>query len=192
MVNRNKIDLRDLGMLSAETITLMSGMTVLTVLSAYTDTRWRIIPNWLTVPVFVAGLVFQFWFHGWTGLGEGMQAFAVGFGTFFVLWLIGGGGAGDVKLFGALSVWLGVRPTLWTMILSVIIHLFRTFVIRGYTIVTRGKKYLKTAEFAAEGKEKNDSGQTNRENAPARTARTFAWPVAVAVWIVILALKLPR
>ena len=65
-----------------------------------TDLRSRRIPNWLTVSAFLGALAFHLAVTGWTGLASSMCGFATGFGTLFVLFLIGGGGGGDVKLMG--------------------------------------------------------------------------------------------
>jgi Flp pilus assembly protein protease CpaA len=78
-----------------------------------TDVRTLKIPNWLTVSAFVAGLVFHAATQqGWNRLTFALGGFAVGFGIMLLLWLIGGSGAGDVKLMGALGAWIGAKPTL--------------------------------------------------------------------------------
>ena len=64
------------------------------------DLKTRRIPNGLTVPAFVCGVVFHVIRGGWAGLGFSLGGFATGFGILLVLWLIGGGGGGDVKLMG--------------------------------------------------------------------------------------------
>ena len=82
---------------------------VFTIIAMVTDLSTRKLPNWLTVPAFVAAIVFHTFTSGWRGLGLCMGGFAVGFGLLLVLWLIGGGGGGEVKLMGALGAWLGPR-----------------------------------------------------------------------------------
>lgn len=78
-----------------------------------TDVRTLKIPNWLTVSAFAAGLVFHAATQeGWNRLTFALGGFAVGFGIMLLLWLIGGSGAGDVKLMGALGAWIGAKPTL--------------------------------------------------------------------------------
>jgi prepilin peptidase CpaA len=91
----------------------MVGFVALFMLAAAAlDLRTRRLPNWLTVPAFAAGLVFHTATGGWAGLGLSLGGFATGFGILLVLWLIGGGGGGDVKLMGALGAWLGPLPIL--------------------------------------------------------------------------------
>jgi prepilin peptidase CpaA len=78
------------------------------VLAARWDLLYRRIPNWLTLPALVAGLVF----HGATGGKAGLMAslggMMAGLLLFGALYLLGGMGAGDVKLMaacGALLTW---------------------------------------------------------------------------------------
>jgi len=74
-----------------------------TAVAAVSDLRTRRLPNWLTVPAFAAGLLAHTVVNGFAGLGFALLGFATGFGLLLVLWLIGGGGGGDVKLMGALG-----------------------------------------------------------------------------------------
>ena len=88
---------------------LAAAMVAFTAVAAGWDLREKRIPNKLTLPVFFAGWIYQAVYHGWGGLADAGLGFLVGFGVLFVLWFIGGGGGGDVKLMGALSVWMGFR-----------------------------------------------------------------------------------
>ncbi|MCX5772283.1 MAG: A24 family peptidase, partial [Candidatus Hydrogenedentes bacterium] len=65
------------------------------------DLWTRRIPNRLTGPVLALGLVWALWVCGWGGLAESVLGCALLGAPFVVLWLYGGGGAGDAKLMGA-------------------------------------------------------------------------------------------
>lgn len=91
--------------LSVASLVLVVVVAAFTAAAAVWDIRERRIPNKLTLPVFFAGWIYQAVFHGWSGLGDAGLGFLVGFGVLFALWMVGGGGGGDVKLMGALSVW---------------------------------------------------------------------------------------
>jgi len=71
------------------------------------DVRSRRIPNRLTVPLCLAGLLFGLLSGGWNGLGESFTGLLIAGLPFFLLWMIGGGGAGDAKMMFAIGAWLG-------------------------------------------------------------------------------------
>jgi prepilin peptidase CpaA len=72
-------------------------------ISAVRDLRDRRIPNWITAPAMVAGLAM----HGIAGgpheLAASALAGLIAGGIFFVFFLAGGMGAGDVKLMAAIG-----------------------------------------------------------------------------------------
>ncbi|MFV0444595.1 MAG: prepilin peptidase [Planctomycetaceae bacterium] len=167
-----------------------------TAVAAGWDLRTRRIPNKLTFPVFLAGWVYQGIDRGWTGLGDAALGFLVGFGILFVLWMVGGGGGGDVKLMGALSVWLGFRLTLLVMIASTGIVLMITFCVFIWTLLTRGirasrDKYLATGKLTEKqieaGKKQSPETTVQKQH---RRVLPYAVPVAVATWLVMF-WKLP-
>ena len=67
--------------------------------AAWTDLRTRRIPNWIPVSGAVIGVIFG-------GLSS-LAGAAVGFGIFIILYIAGGMGAGDVKLFSAVGALVG-------------------------------------------------------------------------------------
>ena len=81
-------------------------------IAALGDLKERRIPNALTFPVFVAGLVWASWFGGISGLAEAAGASALLALPYIILFLFFGGGAGDAKLMGAIGAWLGFRQGL--------------------------------------------------------------------------------
>lgn len=164
---------------------------VFTAVAAGWDLRTRRIPNRLTIPVFLAGWVYQAVDRGWTGLGDAALGFLVGFGILFVLWIVGGGGGGDVKLMGALSVWLGFRLTLLVMIVSTLVVLIVTCAVFVWSLMTRGLR-ASQSRYLATGKLTRKEVRSGKV-APAETAEVkqgrrvmpYAVPVALATWLVI-------
>ncbi len=156
-----------------------------TAIAAFTDWKSRRIPNKLTLPMFFLGWVYQLGFNGFSGLGDAGIGFLIGFGTLFVLWMIGGGGGGDVKLMGALSVWLGYKLTLSVMILSI------GFVIGG-TILVLTWNLIKQGPFATKRKFVADSGNGDTKKVETMSDRkqrrvmAYAIPVALATWVVLI------
>lgn len=155
--------------------------SVFTLAAAVIDYRTQRIPNKLTVPAFVLGWVYQFYAHGAPGLLDGLQGFAVGFGMYFVLWLIGGGGGGDAKLAGAVSVWLGFRYTLGMIVVSTVFVILGTGFVLAWNMLTRGvyrtrNKVLSGSDEAARPKGQLELLRFNR----GRIGMTFALSVALA------------
>ncbi len=184
--------------LSFGSATLAVAVSLFTAVAAVWDLRTKRIPNKLTLPMFFAGWIYQGIDRGWTGLGDAALGFLVGFGILFVLWIVGGGGGGDVKLMGALSVWLGFRLTLLVLILSTFIVLLATVGVIVWSLSTRGLRRSKS-HYLATGKDqprKSKSGKTapvRKETVAEKQSRRvmpYAVPVALATWAVLL-WKLP-
>lgn len=72
------------------------------------DARCRRIPNWLTAPLFLTGLVSSSLAAGAAGAAEAAAAALLLSLPYIILFLFGGGGAGDAKLMGAIGAWLGI------------------------------------------------------------------------------------
>ena len=75
--------------------------------AAATDLRSQCIPNWITLPGAVLGFAIQGYYGGLHGVLAALAGGAMGFGFFFLLYLAGGMGAGDVKLAGAVGALVG-------------------------------------------------------------------------------------
>jgi prepilin peptidase CpaA len=163
---------------------LAASMVAFTAVAAGWDLRERRIPNRLTLPVFFAGWIYQITFHGWAGLADAAAGFGVGFGILFVLWYIGGGGGGDVKLMGALSVWMGFRLTLLVLVVSTFAVVMITMGIIVLQMARGGVRRTRE-KYVASGK----TGETTRQK-QGRRILPYAVPVAAATWLV-LAWKVP-
>jgi prepilin peptidase CpaA len=89
--------------------------------ATFTDLRSRRIPNWLVVPFFGAGVLVSCWFRGWHGLGQSLCGAGLGLLSFGVLFMLGGMGAGDVKLFAAIGAWIGPTQLLIALVLTALV-----------------------------------------------------------------------
>ncbi len=76
-------------------------------MGAVQDVRGGRIPNWLTYPGIVAALTVRWAAFGLHGLKGGVIGFLIAGGVFFLLFMLGGMGGGDVKLMAAVGSWAG-------------------------------------------------------------------------------------
>jgi prepilin peptidase CpaA len=149
-------------------------------LAAATDIRMHRIPNYLTVPAAVAGLLY----HTLAPTGGGplvaLGGLAVGFSLLFVPWLLGGSGMGDVKLLAALGAWLGWKALLAAFAAAILLAAVGTLVILTYNSLARGS--------SNRGQQAMDLRRLiTAQPARRRPARVlpFAVPVALSTWTVL-------
>jgi prepilin peptidase CpaA len=84
--------------------------------AAVYDVRYRRIPNWLNLLGILAGIGMNTFlsFDGpdrWSGLITSLEGMALGFGVYFLLYMLRAMGAGDVKLMAAVGAVVG--PGTW-------------------------------------------------------------------------------
>jgi len=95
---------------------LSNAILILLFLSAIvTDLKWNRIYNLQTYPAMAFGLVLGFAAAGTHGALMSFLGLVVGVSLLFVFYLLGGVGAGDVKLLGAIGALKGLSFVLWTM-----------------------------------------------------------------------------
>lgn len=124
--------------------------------ASYTDQRWMTVPKWLSLPALALGVLISVLRGAYLGasggtvwlLGPGMlpgaadgllfagAGFAVGFLFFFLLWLMGFAGGGDVKLFAALGAWIGP----WLVVGVVVSSIAVLWVVVAGMLVVRAVK----------------------------------------------------
>jgi prepilin peptidase CpaA len=92
------------------------------------DLRTRKIPNIVTFPAILVGLILNTLLSfilgfGLQGLFSSLLGFTIGFGFFFFFYWMSKGtkmGAGDVKLFGAIGALLGYKLTIYALVSTAI------------------------------------------------------------------------
>jgi prepilin peptidase CpaA len=86
---------------------LLGLAVVLAAIAGYTDWRSRRIPNWLTVPGLVIGIVVSGFLGRWPGLKASLLGAGLGLLVLLPFVLLRSLGAGDWKLAGALGSFVG-------------------------------------------------------------------------------------
>lgn len=77
----------------------------MSLICVYTDLRWNLIFDKVTLPMALLGLIYA----AATGrIALALLGAAIGFGLFLIGILRGQAGAGDAKMAGALGAWLGL------------------------------------------------------------------------------------
>ncbi|MGB0909869.1 MAG: A24 family peptidase [Nitrospirales bacterium] len=88
-------------------IILVTILAFALVAAGITDVRSSKIPNVITFPLAAIGLCIHGLSNGLEGVFFSLEGLALGFGLLFIFYLLGGMGAGDVKLLGAVGAIIG-------------------------------------------------------------------------------------
>ena len=95
-------------------------VSIVLIVAAWIDGRELRVPNWITFPMVLTGLIYSTCAGGWGGLGAGVLGMCVGLLCLLPLYAVGGMGAGDVKLMAGVGAWLGWQVTFAAFCVSTI------------------------------------------------------------------------
>jgi prepilin peptidase CpaA len=93
-------------------------LILLVSIAAWSDIRTRRIPNSITVSGAVAALVLHSVYGGVHGMLQSIAGAVLGLAFFIVLYIAGGMGAGDVKLFGAVGAFAGPQALILVFVFT--------------------------------------------------------------------------
>lgn len=96
-------------------------LLMLVAVSGFFDLKERKIPNKITFAGILIGILFNLVTGGWLGLLQGVLGMFVGLFIFFLPFAMGGMGAGDVKLMGAIGALMGWRFSMMTAMYSAVV-----------------------------------------------------------------------
>ncbi|MFD1039290.1 prepilin peptidase [Virgibacillus byunsanensis] len=91
------------------------------IISTITDLRNRKILNMVTLPAILVALIYHWFTTSLDGFIFSGLGFLVGLGLLFIPFIMGGIGAGDVKLLAAVGAWKGTMFVLYTGVYAAII-----------------------------------------------------------------------
>jgi len=96
-------------------------LSVILIVSAVIDLRTQKIPNLITYPT----MVIAFSYHGALGGGNGLlfslMGLSVGIALLLLPYLLGGMGAGDAKLMGAVGAMIGAKGVFYAFLCTAIV-----------------------------------------------------------------------
>lgn len=99
----------------------MWAVSVTLVVAAVIDGLYLKVPNKITYPLIVSGWVYSAAIGGWAGLGWSLAATFFGLALLFGLHLIGGMGAGDVKLLAGIAAFVHIEHTWYIFVATTIV-----------------------------------------------------------------------
>jgi prepilin peptidase CpaA len=118
-------------------------------MALFTDLKERRIPNVLTYGGAALGVIVHTAQSGWGGMADSILGLLVGMALLLIPFFMGGIGAGDVKLLGAIGALMGIQFVFYTMLWAAIaggclslIYLMahqKMFIMWIYTRTTSGK-----------------------------------------------------
>jgi len=96
-------------------------LTIVLLIAAINDIRFRKIPNWLTYPTILIAVAYHTTAKGVDGFYFSVGGMSLGIAVLIVPCLAGGMGAGDTKLMGAVGGLLGPKGVALAFLFSAIL-----------------------------------------------------------------------
>jgi len=150
---------------SSDYFLLLFLLSILSI-SAIIDFRSQKIPNLITFPSIIMALLYHFLTHGVDGLIFSALGLATGIGLLIIPYMLGGMGAGDAKLMGAVGAILGTKSVFVAFLLTALVGgLYALLIILANKRQFKGffKKqlitlnlFILTRKFIPDPVEKND------------------------------------
>jgi prepilin peptidase CpaA len=106
-------------------------LIILLFIAAFFDVKEKRIPNVLTFPIILTGLILNIIMDGLNGCLFSFYGFLIGLAVFFIPFALGLMGAGDVKLMAAIGALMGWKFTAISSLFSAVAGIIVVF---GYLI----------------------------------------------------------
>jgi len=99
-------------------------VVIASLVGAIIDMRKGLLPNILTMPLFLSGLVWLTFQGGLSGLASSIGGSILLALPYIILFLAAGGGAGDAKMMGAIGAWVGFEQGIIVLVCVSIVSIF--------------------------------------------------------------------
>jgi prepilin peptidase CpaA len=100
-------------------VSVASGVVLIAALAAAITDVWKFkVHNVITLPLLLSGLIYHSVQGGLTGFAESLLGILFGFFILLPFYVMGGMGAGDVKLMAAIGAWLKWKLTFGVFLAS--------------------------------------------------------------------------
>lgn len=113
------------------------------IFAAIIDGKQLKVPNWITFPMVLSGLLYHSVASGWHGAGDSLNGIVWGLLCLLPLYAVGGMGAGDVKLMAGIGAWLGATTTCYAFAVTVVVGALMAVVM----ILTSGRVMHHVRQF---------------------------------------------
>jgi len=100
---------------------IVVALMIVLLIAIVTDLHSSRIPNWLTFSAMGFALAGHAWLGSMHGVLFSLAGLGTGLGLFFLIYLAGGIGAGDVKLMAAIGAFVGVYGVLSSAWLAMVV-----------------------------------------------------------------------
>ena len=143
--------------------------------AAVYDVRYRRIPNWLSMSGVLLGLGLNaFLYQGWPGVRLSLQGLGMGFGVYFLLYMVRAMGAGDVKLMAAVGAIIGWRDWFGTFLITAIIGGLMALILVAYK--RRVQKTLWNVSFILSELKSGRPAYMGKEELDVRSPKALGLP----------------
>jgi prepilin peptidase CpaA len=170
------------------------------------DFRTFVVPKAITITCLALGVAFNVARGAWLGTQDGgsvwllgespglwlgaldgllfsLFGFLVAFAAFFVLWVLGACGGGDVKLFAALGAWVGAWYAVFILVAANIILVCLAVVLIGGRALAMGQK---PALYSLSEQKARAERAARKGRKPRSRLMTYSFPLAVATSLLLL------
>jgi len=179
----------------------LGGLLAILAVAAFIDLRRMAVPKSITIPALALGLVFNLIRGAWLGaldnpvwvLGTNgsvvgaadgllfaLTGFLVGFGMFFLMWILGVCGGGDVKLFAAVGTWVGAYLAILVLCTTIVVVVVMVWCRLLFALLTGEWKTIRKS--LAQRQPRRGAAPLQ----PKKRALGFSLPLVIATLLVLL------